>query len=59
MTQPAKEKRLKPLNNIIQVCFKCGRVDVYTDDGIVAIENFKNKLKEEVNDHPNYKHKSV
>lgn len=27
------KKKLKPLNNVIQICPDCGKVDVYEGDG--------------------------
>ena len=43
------EKELKEFNSVIQVCPKCGKVDVYKDDGHECDRDFQEYREESAN----------
>ena len=42
------KKKLKPFNEIIQVCPKCGKVDVFLNDGHTCDKGFQDFRKFEL-----------
>ena len=45
-----EEEQLKPLNNVIQVCLICGKVDAYKNDGHDYLLSIQNQLAQEYYD---------
>ena len=46
MTKDEINKILKPLNEVIQVCPNCGKIDVYRNDGHSCRDQFTRLLNE-------------
>jgi len=49
MTKEERDKMLKPFNAVIQICPRCGKLDVYRNDGHFCSSEFQ-RLKEERED---------
>ena len=43
MTATQKPSEMKPLNELIQVCPICGKIDAYKDDGHDCYEEINNR----------------